>query len=345
MTNTAYHMVHYRKFKPSISCSTTFEKMCRSVLDEPNTRGKKLWARINDRVFVVPGSEDRQIVLNRVADLSSAVFGEMCLVESKGLQALLELTETDAELSDVTVAQIYALQERGAPEGSQFIRGIVYWLAVGDHVFFVKTQAMTPSLIHYYFEWLLKIKDGTLPPDCTFLLQAEFDKSQVAGDLGDIRNLRVKGGSAPQFVANTIPDEPPSDVSTSRKIADRFVQFSQAIDVIKALFGPDKAQSLIESLGKDEYLAVDASVKVKGRRTKESKEKLQQLANELADITDGTVQVEGKYGKLSDGDAILRTRMAFNLDHEGSSLLEFNNVADQLQEVYSRFVHDKKITA
>jgi hypothetical protein len=37
--------------------------------------------------------------------------------------------------------------------------------------------------------------------------------------------------------------------------------------------------------------------------------------------------------------------MAFNLPHEGSNLLEFDNVADQLQEVYSRFVKDGKIKA
>jgi hypothetical protein len=43
------------------------------------------------------------------------------------------------------------------------------------------------------------------------------------------------------------------------------------------------------------------------------------LAGELADLTDGKVQVEGKDGKLSDDDAILRTRMPFNLPHEGSN--------------------------
>ncbi|MER8605553.1 hypothetical protein NKH48_17610 [Mesorhizobium sp. M1233] len=96
-------------------------------------------------------------------------------------------------------------------------------------------------------------------------------------------------------------------------------------------------------LGPDEYLTVDASVKVRGKRTEESKANLKKLANDLADITDGTVQVEGRDGKLSDGDAILRTNMPFDLPHAGSNLLDFNNVSDQLQEVYSRFVRDGKI--
>jgi len=48
---------------------------------------------------------------------------------------------------------------------------------------------------------------------------------------------------------------------------------------------------------------------------------------------------------ITEGDAILRTKMPFHQPHEGSSLLEFDNVADQLQEVYSRFLKDGKIKA
>jgi len=48
---------------------------------------------------------------------------------------------------------------------------------------------------------------------------------------------------------------------------------------------------------------------------------------------------------VRDGDAILRVRMPFSIPQDGSNLLEFDNVADQLQEVYSRFVKDGKINA
>ena len=41
----------------------------------------------------------------------------------------------------------------------------------------------------------------------------------------------------------------------------------------------------------------------------------------------------------------IRTRMPFNVPHDGSTLLEFENVADQLMVVYSRFVQDGKIDA
>ena len=55
------------------------------------------------------------------------------------------------------------------------------------------------------------------------------------------------------------------------------------------------------------------------------------------------MRIQGSDGVVSGGDAILRTRMPFSVEHEGSSFLDFDNVADQLQEVYRRFVQDGKI--
>jgi len=272
----------------------------------------------------------------------------LCLVDSKGFQAVLEQVKSKVALSDLTTAEIFALAEKEAPAGTQFLRGIAYWLVLKNHLFFVKTQSMSPRLLQKYFEWLLKGKSNSWPADLEIVLQAEFDKSKIGGDLGDIRNLRVRGGATPEYaVAPIIPDAKTHEtvVSKIKKVGDRFVQFRQAIPIVEALFGEAKTKSLIESMGPEEYFAVEASVKIKGKRTQASKDALKKLTNELADITDGSVQVEGKNGKLSDGDAILRMTMPFLIQEGGASLLEFDNVADQLQEVYKRFVADGVIGA
>ena len=315
-------------------------------MDHQGSARVTLWQRAHDRLFSLGDSDGRQIILNKVADLSSAVFGEMCLVQSRDLQALLELTASQVQLSDITTAEIYNLDERHAPQGSQFVRGLAYWLAIGNHVFFIKTQSMTPELIHAYLDWLIKQHTQAIPPSGGFTLQAEFDQSLVGGDIGEIRSLRVTGKAAPQIPIQVPEAEPKQKtVRTSRRIADRFAEFEQAVPIVEAIFGKAKTESLVESLGEGEYLSVDASVKVRGTRTEESRQKLRAMANDLADMTDAKVQVEGKDGKVVDGDAILRTRMPFLLPHEGSNLLEFDNVADQLQEVYGRFVSDGKIKA
>jgi hypothetical protein len=335
-------MVHYRRFEADAKAlkGKTLEALCRDTL---NTKkgNLKLWARPGDRVFDVPDSDGRKIFLNKVADLSSAVFGEMCLAQAKDLQALLNMAPSEVKLSSLTTATVYDLEEREAPKGSQFVRGLAYWLVIGNHVLFVKTHSMTPEFVRQYLDWLLKVRGGATVP---VVLNAEFDKTATAGDIGDIRNLRVSGRSAPQAIS--IAGEPTRrEVKTSRRIADKFAQMQSAVPIVKALFGDKKASSLIESLGPGEYLAVEASVKVRGTRTEESRKKFQAIANDLADTSDAKVQIEGQDGRILDGDAILRTRMPFNLPHEGSNLLEFDNVADQLQEVYNRFVKDGKIKA
>jgi hypothetical protein len=348
---TAYHVVHYRKFEPPKAQPQKLEGLTRSALNTKDKGGLALWQRVGDRVFDLPDVGNKKVLLNKVADLSSAVFGEMCLVQDEGLQALLELTAADVQTSNITTAQIFKLQEQAAPKGSQFIRGMVYWLSIGNHLFFVKTQSMTADHLRQYFEWLLRVRTSELPPSASVVLQAEFDRAQVGGDIGDIQSLTVRGNAIPLSVRAAAKAADSSKTvtekvrDTARRIMDRSAIFEQAVPIVEALLGPKKTKSLVDSLGPNEYLAVDASVKVRGRRTEASKDRMQQLASELADLTDGSVSIEGKDGKISDGDAILRTRMPFDLPHEGSNFLDFENVADQLQEVYTRFVKDGKIPA
>jgi hypothetical protein len=345
---SVYHMVHYRRFEANNTGvqGQTLETLCRTALGSVDLNNSSLWDRPNDRLLSIGDADGRQIVLNKVADLSSAVFGEMCLVQDKDSQALLELKVSSVKLSNITTAQIFNLDERTAPQGSQFVRGMAYWLAIGNHLFFVKTHSMIPDFIKAYLNWLLKTRSAAMPHDVMFDLQAEFDKSQVAGDIGDIRSLRLSGKSAPQLVVSPVPEQGDGKVvETARTVAGKFVEFGQAVPVVEALFGKPRTESLVDSLGPGEYLSVDAAVKIRGRRTEKSRAKLRSLANDIADLSDAKVQIEGKDGKVTDGDAILRTRMPFNQPHEGSHLLEFDNVADQLQEVYMRYVNDGKIMA
>ncbi len=348
---TAYHMVHYRRFdagKFDLN-GETLETLCRSALNTSDSASTPLWERPGDRLFDLGGADNRRVFLNKVADLSSAVFGELCLAQTRDLQALLSMTPSKVQLSNLTTAVVYDLDEREAPTGSQFIRGLAYWMAIGNHLFFVKTHSMSSDLIHQYLDWMLKAKTSVAGPDLVFALQAEVDQTQGAGDIGDIRSLRVAGKTAPQMRITPSSDgdgaAQAKEVKTSRSIADRFAQMQQALPIVEAVLGKAKTDSLVDSLGPDEYLAVEASVKVRGRRTEQSKAQMQGIANDLADMDDAKVQIEGKDGRVTDGDAILRTRMPFNLPHEGSNLLEFDNVADQLQEVYSRFVKDRKLPA
>ena len=347
MTDTVYHMVHYREFSHSDAgqAEKDFESLMRERLDETGQSGFPRWESIEDRVFDIGDGTGMELVLNRVADLSSAVFGEMCLVHRDGVQALLQLTASKHQLSSLTMAEIYSLTEQGAPFGSRYVRGLAYFLAIGQHLFFIRTQSLTPKNIELYFEWLLKTSPTGLSNNSSVDFASKFDKSVLGDDIGEVKALRVSGPSFPQMAITPTSDKETKERATTRKIADKIIEFGQAFDLASTLLGPAKAKALAESLGPKERLVVDASVRVKGSRTQESKNKMAELARELDGITDGKITVEGKDGKITDQDVILRTSMPFEFQDGGKMLLDFDRVADQLQVVYQRFVDDGKISA
>lgn len=344
LTTTSYHMVHYREFQPEgLSDSDNLENLIRARLSAKGASGVSRWEAISDRLMAPEGVTGFELVLNRVADLSSAVFGEMCLVHHNGLQTLLQLKAKKHQLSTLTLAEIYDILESGAPEGTRYIRGLSYFLAINNHFFFVRTQSLNEEHIQGYIDWLLRTQP--MPADAKTLLEAKIDPSISAKDIGEIRALRVGGPAFPQMSVAPVNEAQTKERATTRKIADKYVQFEKAFAMAKTLLGETEAVALAESLGPKERLVVDASIKVKGTRTESSKAKLKELAKSLDTVTEGKITIEGKDGKIIDKNLVLRTNMPFVIDKDGSTLLDFDNVSDQLQKVYTRFVEDGKIKA
>ena len=347
MAETVYHMVHYREFSHdnAAQSSTTLENLVRSRLSAVGPHGVIRWESIEDRVLDLQDGSGMEIILNRVADLSSAVFGEMCLAHQNGVQALLNLTAKKHQTSTLTLAEVYSLLEQGAPEGSRYVRGLAYFLIIGNHIFFIRTQLLNPEGIEQYLRWLLTFGAGGMPMATTMSLESRFDKAALGGDIGDVKALRVSGPSFPQMQITPINKKQERERSTTKKIADKVIEFGQAFELASTLLGPANAKRLAESLGPKERLVVDATVRVRGTRTETSKSEMSNLAKQLDGLTEGKITIEAKDGKITDKDVILRTNMPFNADENGKSLLDFDNVADQLQKVYNRFVEDKKIVA
>lgn len=76
MTKVSYHMVHYREFKATgLPAPISLENLLRKRLSANGASGAPRWEAINDRLMSPEGNTGYELVLNRVADLSSAVFG------------------------------------------------------------------------------------------------------------------------------------------------------------------------------------------------------------------------------------------------------------------------------
>ena len=147
MSDVVYHMVHYREFTTSLVSMPSLEEQTRNRLSATGISGTPRWQSIADRLMSLNDESGLELVLNKVADLSSAVFGEMCLIHNNGVQALLNLKAETHQLSSITMAEIYSLMESGAPTGTRYVRGLAYFLAIGQHLFFIRTQSLTPEHI------------------------------------------------------------------------------------------------------------------------------------------------------------------------------------------------------
>ncbi|ETD85718.1 hypothetical protein ACTTAF_06625 [Rhodobacter capsulatus] len=341
--STRYHKVHYRRVEANDG-EPSFETLCRAALEAKNAAGLALSMRPDDRVMSInDDGVDKQVLMNRVADLNSAVFGEICLVLPNDMQAMLRRSTKQVKLSEKTMATVFDLSEAQAPANSQFIRGTAYWLSVGNNLFFIQMNALSARFVQCYLEWLVKAaaeSRGVRRSVASFLIEVDVSKS---GDkaIGEIKNLRIKGKSEMGLAVPVAENGKPK--KTSRRVKAAHKMSEVAMPLVEAILGKAWAKSLNESLGPNEYITASGEVRVSGSRTEQSREQIRKIAHEIADTTDAEVTIEGKDGRIKSGDVILRTEMPFIVPHEGGTLLDFDNVADQLQKVYGRFVEDQKI--
>jgi hypothetical protein len=341
-----YHLVHYRTFQSPLNPKKTLEELCREALGRVHG-GLPLWKRPDDRIYrvVEDGKAERRFLMNRVADLTSGMFGEVCASNASDLQALLRSTAKTKRLTPSAETSYYDLDEATAPSGTQFIRGLAYWLAIGDHLFFITLQSYTAKQLIEYLVWLINSSSPPgSPPVNGGCFQIELDKSVIgAENIGSIRKFKI-GGNTPLGVSVPSDAKPKTRVYT-RKSEKTHASHDKAYEIVKAALGIANAERLVDGLGPQEYITAEAEIKVRGTRTDTTVQNVKAVANEIADLTDAHVEVEGSSGKIKDGDAILRTKMPFSTPNEGGTLLDFDNVSDQMQTVYKRFVDDKKIVA
>ena len=150
-------------------------------------------------------------------------------------------------------------------------------------MFIVKTQTMTMNNVRDYIDWLLSSCTKALPVDSGLRLQAEMDRSKTGGDIGEVRKLRVTGKSVPINVEVAEEDQTKKTVGTRRVLKQKSMDREEAIPFAQAIFGQQGTKSLVDSLGPEEYLSVEAALAIRGKRTSTSRKKLKELANELAD--------------------------------------------------------------
>lgn len=339
--------IHYRRlrrekgFFPAESLSATIAK----ALQQLGPDGRRIGANVRHRLASVPGNEDSQRVVNNHHADEISVFADLCIFSPGKLQAVLAMAAEEHQTLEEAL-EAFGVAEQAAPQGSEYLHGISYWLAIGDHVYHIAHSSLPSKALEEYLTWLLRDKAAVIAPDQFVELVSEFDRSQIGGDLGDIRSIEI-GGFVPETMREA-PVEPSRervvDVEERATIGDRVARgFAAARRILEDMVGSVEAQRIIERVPPDAALEVRVNIGYRATKRRIEKEFMKNLASGLRNMADGEVRVRSKDGTVKGDDARLSADMGIRRISPLSNLLELEHAREQMIETHRRFLHDGKI--
>lgn len=347
--NTKRCKVHYRKIRredgrfPKESLS----KIIRKALEE-KVNGEKISENVGHRIASVPNSIDYRRFVNYLYISDDFVFGDLCLFSPGQMQALIQLSADPSHPSLAEIMKAWAIAESKAPDGHEYLTGISYWVAIGDHFYQIQHVAIQVKAMEEYLTWLLRDQAGILEKDQFVELQAEFDRDQIGGDLGDVKSIEI-GGLVPETISETSSAKsPPSDrlleIETRESLGEKIASsWMKARKILEDILGEVETEKLIASMPPDAALDVRVNIGYRATRRKFAKEFMGNLAAGLRNAPDGELRVRGKDGEIKGDDARLSSDMTIKKVSSTSGLLDMEHALEQFLEVHRRFLHDGKI--
>jgi hypothetical protein len=243
-------------------------------------------------------------------------------------------------------AKALQISEQRPPPGYEYINGIAYWLALGDHFYLIQSQSVQTPALEEYLNWLLREKCGLLGSDHSVVLESEFDREQIGEDLDEIQSIQV-GGLVPNAQAELVDEdssEAIEDVVEHTSLGDRVgASWGKARKIVYELLGEVAADRLMEQLPDQTSLQVKVDIGYRAKKRKVSKDFMKDIAAGLRNAPEGELKIVGKGGVIRGDDARLSLEMRVATMSESSSLLDLTDACEKMREVHRRFVYDGRV--
>lgn len=339
--------VHYRRLRRDADQFPTTElSVAVASALATEAEGGQIGTLPAQRVAEVPGApEYRRLLLHSHVEAGNT-FGTLCLFAPGQQQAFLQLAEAAEHGGLEEALRQWEIRERAAPRGHEYLHGMSYFLAIGDHFYQVQHVALQAKAAEEYLTWLLRDRTRTIPADKYVELKSVFDRAQVGGDLTSIEI----GGLVPETVvpepmrARRPHEEGAVEVLERESLGERSAQtFDKSKRILQELLGEVETDRIIESMPAEAALEVRVNIGYRARKTKLRKEVMQNLEAGLRNIPDGEIRARGPGGVIKGDDARLSMDMGIKLLSETSSLLDLEHVRDRMLEVHRRFLDDDKL--
>ena len=347
MLNKRHATVHYRKLARGadvLPSGRTLSESIREALYRPHANGRRYIDDWATRVTSSPTNDEQKRLANDLDIDDMSVFGVLCVFTMGDMQALIDANTSPGPSAPLASV---AISETRAPGNNEYIKGIAYWLVVGDHVYIVQHVAVKTKTFEEYLTWLLR-ESGIVSGNESIVLQSDFDISQIGGDLGNVKSVEI-GGLVPETLTKESQREDAREsvsieVRRRRSVTAKRAPWPVAKKIIDLVLGSFAASEIVKSIPNNAALDVrlDIGYRTAGRRSSDSAF-MQKVATAVRDLDDGEVKIRSKEGIIQGNEARLHEIMPFNLMHENSTLLDLADVRNKLLTVHQRFLEDDKI--
>lgn len=284
------------------------------------------------RAWAVPPSAEDTLLMNIHSDGGHYFFGDLTQYTKGYMQTLIEQIEHTSVLP---------VEQQPPPEGKEYVHSMMYWLAVGSHMFMIQSRSLTSKHLEDYLTWFLKHRTPSISSNGHVILQAKFDADQVGGDLNDIKEI-VVGGRADIHATPVVDVSDKSEIRTVEKyqeVATRKPWHQRALDVLRAVMANEAdVQKLLESIPQDADLEVAVHIGYKAKRNVTRAPMQQALRN----LPEGEITARGRDGRITGND--IRLSHSASVLKDGS-LLNPTDVVRALYGTYKHFVDNGKIQA
>lgn len=318
--------IHYRKLDQTMfSSAVNLQASLAACLMKANPKGVVL-AKDPPSRHHIEAQEYGTLILNEFTSHKDYFRGELVRFEPGANLPLVDMAGGTSA---------YNLKQLKAPRGHAPLRGLLYFLVVGNDVMVLESDVSNKRL-ETYLSWLLSVANNTLAQPCHLMLLADHEIQD--GDGGDGGHLN----EIEKIVLKPKPVEGPPLVPAyggETKVSSMAVAETDTWQVLRAA-GLDDADlnSILEGATSLEVI-LQLRFKSGRRRKTVGAEDINRL---LRNTPDDELTLFGPDGKESKGRLVKLNHPAHILLKD--SLMDPDDVARALAEAYAYFLNNGYIT-
>lgn len=324
--------VHYRRLEDPVGAfnGAALDERIRDAMKH-RVDGEKISEHWKLRSFKESEGQADTLLMNLHHDDRQSFFGDLTKYTEGHMQAMLRNKED---------SPMIVVEQQLPPDGREYVHSIMYWMAIGNHLFAIQSQSLNTRNLERYFTWLLKEKSGVVSDNCHVILNAKFDLSDHGGDIEDIREIVVGGVGAVDAAPTHFDHQTPvaREVEEYSRVGSERSWGKRAIDVLRAVMSSEAdVMALLSGVPDGADLDVSVHIGYKSRKRKTSK---RAMSAALRNLPEGEITAVGKGGKITGKD--IRLSFPVSVQMQGS-LLDPEDVKEKLRSAYDYFVANGKI--